>query len=355
MAPQAITRVAIIGAGQGGTSLIKIFHNDPLVRIIGVADVKSNAPGIRLAKRLHIPVTNDYRRLLRSKQADLVIDVTGNTRVEQELFAFKHPGVAVIGGASAKFMWQFIDERIKNQEEIEQHLFEYQSLYSLYVKETSLAISEERTRIALDIHDGLIQTLVGLAYRLDACEGLLSTGSAQDLKRFKESKDLLKAAIQEARSVIFNLRPLSFDKGGLIQALKNYLASYERQYHIKTGLKVSVEEKKMLPKLKVFLFRIIQEALSNVHRHSKAKKVWISLEMNHALLKTTIQDDGIGFDLRQVTRDPAKWVSFGLKGIKERCRLLNGTAAIESRSGHGTRITIKLPLEEKGLKRREKN
>src|SRR4029077_8895987 len=145
------------------------------------------------------------------------------------------------------------------------------------------------------IHDGLIQTLVGLAYRLDACEGLLSTGSAQDLKRFKESKDLLKAAIQEARSVIFNLRPLSFDKGGLIQALKNYLASYERQYHIKTGLKVSVEEKKMLPKLKVCLSRIIHEALSNFHRHSKAKKVWISLEMNHALLKTTIQDDGIGF------------------------------------------------------------
>ena len=104
MAPQAITRVAIIGAGKGGTSLIKIFHNDPLVRIIGVADLKSNAPGIRLAKRLHIPVTNDYRRLLRSKQADLVIDVTGNTKVEQELFAFKHPGVAVIGGASAKFM-----------------------------------------------------------------------------------------------------------------------------------------------------------------------------------------------------------------------------------------------------------
>jgi two-component system sensor histidine kinase DegS len=248
-----------------------------------------------------------------------------------------------------------IDERIKNQEEIEQHLFEYQSLYSLYVKETSFAISEERTRIALDIHDGLVQTLVGLAYRLDACEGLLSSRSSQSLKRLKESKELLKAAIEEARSVIFNLRPLSFDKGGLIQALKNYLTTYERQYRIETDLKVSMEEKKMPPKLKVFLFRIIQEALSNVYRHSKAKKVRITLAMNHAMLKTTIQDDGIGFDLRQVSKDPAKWASFGLKGIKERCRLLNGRAAIESRSGQGTRITIELPLEEKGQKRREKD
>jgi two-component system sensor histidine kinase DegS len=116
-----------------------------------------------------------------------------------------------------------------------------------------------------------------------------------------------------------------------------------------------MEEKKIPPKLKVFLLRIIQEALSNVHRHSKAKKVRISLEMNHARLKTTILDDGIGFDFRQVSRDPAKWASFGLKGIKERCRLLNGTAAIESRYGHGTRIMIELPLEEKGTKRREKN
>jgi two-component system sensor histidine kinase DegS len=236
MAPQVITRVAIIGAGQGGTSLIKIFHNDPLVRIIGIADLKPNAPGIRLAKRLRIPVTDDYRKLLQSKQADLVIDVTGNMKVEQELLSFKHPGVAAIGGPSAKFMWQLIEERIKTQEEIEQHLFEYQSLYSLYVKETSFAISEERTRIALDIHDGLVQTLVGLAYRLEACEGLLSTGSSQSLERLRESKELLKAAIEEARSVIFNLRPLSFDKGGLIQALKNYLATYERQYRIKTRL-----------------------------------------------------------------------------------------------------------------------
>jgi two-component system, NarL family, sensor histidine kinase DegS len=345
MSQQTITRVAIIGAGRGGTSLIKILHNDPLVRIVGVVDLKPNTPGIRLAKRLKIPVTNDYRKLLRSKQADLVIDVTGNKEVEQALLAFKHPSIAVIGGASAKFMWQLIEERIKNQEAIERHLHEYQSLYSLYVKETYLAISEERTRIALDIHDGLVQTLIGLAYHFDVYEGLQATDPVLAQKRLKEIKDLLKAVIEEARNVIFNLRPLSFEKGGLLPALKNYLSAYERQYRIKTDLKVSVEEKKIPPKHKVFLFRIVQEALSNVHRHAKAKRAWITLEMNHSLFKITIQDDGIGFDPRQAERNREKWASFGLRGIQERCRLLGGTAVIESHPGHGTRITIELPLE----------
>jgi len=355
MSQQAITRVAIIGAGRGGTSLIKILHNDPLVRIVGVADIKSNTPGIQLTKRLKIPVTNDYRKLLRSKQADLVIDVTGNKEVEEALLTFKSPGVAVIGGASAKFMWQLIDERIKTQEAIERHLHEYQSLYSLYVKETYLAISEERARIALDIHDGLIQTLIGLAYHFDVYEGLQATDPVLAQKRLKEIKNLLKAVIEEARNVIFNLRPLSFDTGGLLPALKNYLAAYERQYRIKTDLKASVEEKKIPTKHKVFLFRIIQEALSNVHRHAQAKRVWITLDINRSLFKTTIEDDGIGFDHRQIAHNREKWASFGLRGIQERCRLLGGAAVIESHPGQGARIMIKFPLEEKEPKRREKN
>jgi signal transduction histidine kinase len=77
--------------------------------------------------------------------------------------------------------------------------------------------------------------------------------------------------------------------------------------------------------------------------------------MNHSLFKTTIEDDGVGFDLRQIAHNRKKWASFGLKGIQERCRLLGGTAVIESHPGQGARIMIKLPMEEKEPKRREKN
>ncbi|HEY5599229.1 MAG TPA: Gfo/Idh/MocA family oxidoreductase, partial [Candidatus Manganitrophaceae bacterium] len=104
-----LTNVAIIGGGRGGTSLIEIFYNDPLVRIVGISDVDKNAPGVRLAKRLKIPVTPDYKKLLQSKKVDLVIDVTGNKEVEETLQSARRPGLAIIGGPSAKFMWQLIE------------------------------------------------------------------------------------------------------------------------------------------------------------------------------------------------------------------------------------------------------
>ncbi len=161
-----MSKVAIIGAGQGGTSLLEIFHKDPLVQIIGIADINKSAPGIQLARKLRIPVTKDYKRLLKSKEADLVVDVTGNPLIEEALQAARRPGMSIIGGHSAKFMWQLIEERIRSKEKIEKHLLEYQSLYRLYVKEVELAIAKERTRIAYDIHDGLVQTLAGLNYHI---------------------------------------------------------------------------------------------------------------------------------------------------------------------------------------------
>ncbi len=106
-------KVAIIGGGKGGTALIEILHKDRLVQIVGIADIHSDAPGMDLARRLKIPVTDDYRKLLVSRP-DLVIDVTDSPAVRE---ALEHvpDSVEVIGGLSAKFMWQLIEERIKSQ------------------------------------------------------------------------------------------------------------------------------------------------------------------------------------------------------------------------------------------------
>ncbi|MFQ5931143.1 MAG: Gfo/Idh/MocA family oxidoreductase, partial [Nitrospiraceae bacterium] len=118
----SVTHVAIIGAGQGGTALMEIFARDPLVRIVGVAEVNPKAVGMELAKRLTIPVTRDYRELLEMERVDLIIDVTGDLEVEQVLQDFYRMGVTVIGGASAKFMWQLIEARIRATAEIERTL-----------------------------------------------------------------------------------------------------------------------------------------------------------------------------------------------------------------------------------------
>lgn len=353
--PPGATHVAIIGAGHGGTALIEIFATDPLVRIVGVAEINPRAPGVSLAKRLQIPVTADYRLLLNLERLDLVIDVSGNAEVGDRLENFHRMGVTIIGGASAKFMWQLIEARIRATAEIEKTLNKYQSLYRLYVKETGAAVTEERTRIACEIHDGLVQSLAGVNFKLELCQTLVRKDPKASLATLRESKAQLKLAIQEARQVIFNLRPLQYDKMDLIPALTNYLRSFETESQMKTEFSTSGDETHLFPRTKIFLFRIVQEALSNVHKHAKAKRVAIRLEIGMGLLQLTITDDGIGFDMEAILRDPEKWDHFGIRGILERARLVGGEATIDSKKGRGTKIALRIPLSDKEALRNGKN
>ncbi|MGE3151125.1 MAG: histidine kinase [Nitrospiraceae bacterium] len=336
--------MAILGAGQGGTAIIEILAPDPLVKIIGIAETNPDAVGLSLARRLKIPVTRDFRKLLTMKRVDLIIDVTGDPTVEATLQDFYRMGVTVIGGASAKFMWQLIEARIRATAEIEQTLAKYQSLSRLYVKEAATAVSEERTRIACEIHDGLVQSLAGVNFRLELCQELVGRDPAACEETLRESKDQLKLAIQEARQVIFNLRPLHYDKMELVPALTNYLKSYETQSRIKTGFSVSGDEMALYPRTKIFLFRIVQEALSNVEKHAKAQHATVHLRIDPDHLTVTITDDGIGFDVEAIARDPEKWDHFGLRGILERARLVGGEAGITSKQGQGTKIVIDVPM-----------
>ena len=341
------TSVAIIGAGRGGTALMEIFANDPLVQIVGVAEINPDAPGLDLAKQLKIPITHDYRQLLTMERVDLIIDVSGDAEVWQFLQDFHRMGVTIIGGASAKFMWELIEARIRATGEIEKTLNKYQSLYRLYVKETGAAVTDERTRIACEIHDGFVQILAGVNFKLDLCQQLIRKNPRASLATIKESKAQLKLAIQEARQVIFNLRPLHYEKMDLIPGLTNYFASYQTQTHIATKFTVTGDEQALSPRTKIFLFRIIQEALSNVQKHAKADKVSIKLDMDIDLLRVTITDNGVGFDMEKVLRDPEKWDHFGIKGILERARLVGGEGRVESKPGKGTKLTVEVPLGNK--------
>jgi two-component system sensor histidine kinase DegS len=338
------THVAIIGAGRGGTALLEIFANDPLVEIVGVAEINPAAPGLRLAKRLKVPVTRRYQDLLALESVDLVIDVSGDPDVDQTLERFHRSGVAVIGGASAKFMWELIEARIRATGEIEKALNRYQSLYRLYVKEAGAAVTEERTRIACEIHDGLVQSLAGVNFKLDLCQELAKKDPATCQDTLQETKQQLKLAIQEARQVILNLRPLHYDKLELIPAITNYLQAYETQSHIKSAFEVAGREPPLLPKMKMFLFRMVQEALSNVQKHAKASSVAVKLDATPAVITITVADDGVGFDAEAISRDPDKWDHFGLRGIVDRAHLIGGDARVESHKGVGTRITIRVPL-----------
>ena len=98
----APSRVAIIGAGRGGTALMEIFAEDPLVNIVGIAEIRVKTKGVLLARQLNIPVTRDYRELLKMKHVDLVIDVTGNPAVERALVKVRSQHMAIVGGSQCE-------------------------------------------------------------------------------------------------------------------------------------------------------------------------------------------------------------------------------------------------------------
>jgi diguanylate cyclase (GGDEF)-like protein len=172
-------RLVIIGAGQGGTTLLELLGTDPSIHIKGVADVSRSARGMVLAKQLKIPTTTDYKKLLALPGLDFIIDVTGNNKVRQELKRLNRQDVEVISGSTAKFMWQQIIDRVRRKEAIEQLLFQYQSIYDLGLK---LTASQSLSRLLFHIVEDatkLTHTPAGSVALLDERHGQMYLGAVK--------------------------------------------------------------------------------------------------------------------------------------------------------------------------------
>lgn len=111
-----MTKVALIGAGKGGKALLELFHQDPAVKIVGVADLDERAPGLVLARELGLPVTREFRDLMKDQVADLIIDVTGDPEVGRQIRALRSDPLEVIGGVAARFLWEFIEAKKQTEE-----------------------------------------------------------------------------------------------------------------------------------------------------------------------------------------------------------------------------------------------
>ena len=201
-----------------------------------------------------------------------------------------------------------------------------------------LSVQEgERRLIAYDIHDGFLQAVIASVMHL---EGLGADPSLRDSTREKLMVpiNLLRNSIEEARRMISGLRPPILDEQGLVAAIK-FLISEKRDPRIKVVFHHAERLGRLDPVLEGTLFRIVQEALSNIARHSQAETAEISLLQIGDTLRLVIEDSGVGFEPQKATGR-----QFGLRGIRERARLFGGTATITSAPGAGTRISVELPL-----------
>ncbi|MBK8900652.1 MAG: HAMP domain-containing protein [Anaerolineaceae bacterium] len=212
-----------------------------------------------------------------------------------------------------------------------------EQLQNMVNTRAELATLEERNRLARDLHDSVKQQVFATAMQLGAAQTVLESDPATAKTHLQEAEQLARQAQQELTGLIQELRPAALEGKGLVEALRGYAEDWSRRTAIAVEVKVS--GKRPLPlNIEQPLFRVAQEALANVARHSGANHVTLHLAWQDEAVTMTITDDGRGFDMQ------ATAYGMGLRSMQERLGLVNGSLTINSTPGQGTQLTATLPL-----------
>ena len=213
-----------------------------------------------------------------------------------------------------------------------------------YLHEITRAQEEERQRIARELHDSTIQTLIALLHQL---ENLLSDRAALPVREAKALWGFyedIRDVVREVRRFSRDLRPSILDDLGLLPALEWLSGELTKEYGVKTDLKVVGGERRFSPEAELVLFRIVQEALRNIARHAQATKAEVEVKFDKYRVRVTVSDDGVGFELPEVLGDLVQTGKLGLAGMQERVQLLGGSLKLKSQAGKGTTVSATVPI-----------
>ncbi|WP_028608250.1 sensor histidine kinase [Paenibacillus harenae] len=207
-----------------------------------------------------------------------------------------------------------------------------------------LAQEEERKRIAREIHDGPAQSLANIVLRTEIAERMLIK---QEFMMVQEElvdlKSQVRFGLEEIRKIIFNLRPMALDDLGLVPALRKFTQDFEEKTKIHTVFELSGKEIRMPSAMEAAIYRLVQEAFTNVYKHASASHVLLEINYQPHQISLVIQDNGIGFHSERIEKDASRNVNFGLVGMRERVELIEGRMDIDSNPGDGTKIMIDIP------------
>ena len=217
--------------------------------------------------------------------------------------------------------------------------------YASQVEE--LSISQERQRMARELHDTLAQGLAGLILQLEAVDSHLEAGNqARAQTVVQQAMQRARTTLHEARSAIQALRPAALEQGNLVEALGHEVQQFSATAGIQATFEVVGTPPVVAPETSLEILRIVQEALSNTTRHAQASHVLVRLATGGPGLQVVIKDDGLGFDPAEGVDRPG---CFGLAGMRERAERIGGTLLVESQVGRGTSVVLSVEGEEGGL------
>jgi PAS domain S-box-containing protein len=212
-----------------------------------------------------------------------------------------------------------------------------------HLQQVVRAQEEERKRIARELHDDTAQILGSLSREVDNFIRKKSYLLPDEVAFLKYLREQLNRGLQEVHRFSQDLRPSVLDDLGLSPALKSLVAKMKERSGIDVELRVVGRQRRFAPEVELLVFRIVQEALNNVKRHSNASKACVVVAFAEGRTRLTISDNGQGFELPRRTDDFLQCGKLGLAGMQERARLLGGTMEVHSAPGDGTTIILEIP------------
>jgi signal transduction histidine kinase len=236
-----------------------------------------------------------------------------------------------------------LQERIAEYERAEQKIERYQKQLQQLATELCLAEARERRAIAEDLHDHIGQALALIKMDLAGLRGNAVFCGFED--KISEMNTLLEQTIQYSRNLTFEISPPSLYELGLTAAIDGLVERFRRKHKITITLHAAEDIGRIGTKTEVFLFKSIQELLTNIAKHADARQTEVSLRREVGRILAGVEDDGRGFDPSILERDCEKDSKFGLFNIRERFNLLGGSVEIHSSPGSGTKITLVAPVE----------
>lgn len=205
----------------------------------------------------------------------------------------------------------------------------------------------ERKRIARDLHDSTVQSLTNIVHKTEYCSKMIDKDPVQVKLELATMMNNIRSSIDDMRRIIYDLRPMSIDDLGLVPTIQRFVEQNKTEHEeIKFRIQVTSESDEIdLPSVVTLtIFRIIQESCNNIYKYSQAKNVTISICYWEDEIEVSVEDDGIGFDKTLIGKGEEKVSSgFGLSIMQERAQLLQGTFAIDSQPGKGTKVSISIP------------
>ena len=208
------------------------------------------------------------------------------------------------------------------------------------------SLEAERERLYRDVHDGPAQVLANAIFEVEYLERIAERAPTEVRQTLKTElanlKGQFRGSLDSVRAMIYDLRPPELTELGLAEAMRNYASEWELRCGIKVGSQLDLKDTGLRPTDELAVYRIMQEALQNVHKHAHASAVGIAWSRANDNWVLHVTDDGRGFDLVKAARHKK---SVGLLSMRERAELIGGSLQIQSTPGKGTAVTLLLPIE----------